>query len=106
MRPDGSDQQNLSQHPASDYTPGWSPDGQWILFVSGRDTNLEIYRMRPDGSDQENITQNTAWDENPQWSVASPLPFHPLPGLGLAGLSMLGGIFLFHKSSPKPQAPS
>jgi Tol biopolymer transport system component len=46
---DGTDQLNLTNHPARDLLPAWSPDGQSIAFVSDRDGNWEIYLMRPDG---------------------------------------------------------
>jgi dipeptidyl aminopeptidase/acylaminoacyl peptidase len=68
MRPDGSDQQNLTNHPAHDHKQRFSPDGRWIIFISDRDGDPEIYRMRPDGSQPQNLTQNAATDEDPQWS--------------------------------------
>ena len=36
MNPDGSEQVNLTQHPASDMSAAWSPTGEQILFVSDR----------------------------------------------------------------------
>ena len=36
MNPDGSEQVNLTQHPADDQLAVWSPTGEQILFVSDR----------------------------------------------------------------------
>ncbi len=37
MEPDGSDPTNLSNHPADDWGPVWSPEGSRIAFVSNRE---------------------------------------------------------------------
>ena len=51
MNPDGSEQLNLTQHPANDQQAAWSPKGDQILFVSDRDGGIEdLYLMNPDGS--------------------------------------------------------
>lgn len=38
MNADGTDMQNLTNHGAYDWWPGWSPDGRYLAFVSDRDT--------------------------------------------------------------------
>lgn len=48
--------------------PAWSPDGQWIAFVSARTGNTEIYVMRPDGSDVTQLTFSGSSDDVPTWS--------------------------------------
>lgn len=69
MQPDGSELQNLSNHPANDTTPAWSPDGSRIAFQSDRDGSQEIYIMNSDGSEQTLITQkNAANESHPDWS--------------------------------------
>jgi Tol biopolymer transport system component len=47
--------------------PSWSPDGRYIVFVSKRDGNPEIYRMLSGGQDQINLTDNGAVDTDPVW---------------------------------------
>jgi len=69
MNADGTEQTNLTRHPAMDGAPSWSPDGQRIAFVSTRDGNLEIYVMNADGSRQQRLTNNPASDNSPKWSL-------------------------------------
>jgi erythromycin esterase-like protein/Tol biopolymer transport system component len=68
MDADGSQQRNLTHHPASDTDPTWSPDGQKIAFVSDRDGNEEIYVMEADGSNAVRLTQDPRKDTYPAWS--------------------------------------
>jgi Tol biopolymer transport system component len=68
MNADGTDVVNITDHPAIDSTPSWSPDGSKIVFASERDGNREIYVMNSDGSDQVRLTDNRADDWNPVWS--------------------------------------
>jgi len=45
MNTDGNEQTNLTNNPAEDEFPSWSPDGKKIAFQSYRDGNSEIYVM-------------------------------------------------------------
>ena len=45
MDNDGGNQRNLTNNPADDRSPSWSPDGKRIAFTSDRDGNREIYVM-------------------------------------------------------------
>lgn len=65
MNVDGSEQTRLTNHPASDNQPVWSPDGSKIAFSSERDGNVEIYVMNADGSGQRRLTNHPAHDYEP-----------------------------------------
>jgi TolB protein len=56
MNADGSNQTNLTNDPAPDTDPTWSPDGTKIAFISTRNGNQDIYVMNADGSNQTNLT--------------------------------------------------
>jgi TolB protein len=71
MDADGSNQINLTNNPASDQQPAWSPDGSQIAFTSSRDGNSEIYVMDADGSNVVRLTNNPAVDIEPAWSPDS-----------------------------------
>ena len=59
----------LTNHPASDQVPVFSPDGTRIAFQSARDGNQEIYIMTADGSGAPtNLSNNPALDSLPEFS--------------------------------------
>ena len=72
MNPDGSEQVNLTRHPASDRSAVWSPTGDQILFVSDRrGTGVrDLYLMDPDGSNVRRVFKRKAKGrrESPAWS--------------------------------------
>jgi Tol biopolymer transport system component len=66
--PDGKNEVRLTDVPGFDWYPSWSPDGQWLVFASSRDSDFEIYRMRADGSEVDRLTYSIGNDEFPAWS--------------------------------------
>jgi hypothetical protein len=62
MRPDGSQQLNLSNHPGIDEFGAVSGDGQWVIFWSNREQNGEIFRVRIDGTGMQNLTRHPGAD--------------------------------------------
>jgi Tol biopolymer transport system component len=65
---DGQNPRRLTNHPADDIWPAFSPDGRRIAFASSRDGNFEIYTMNADGSDLGRLTTDPALDNQPAWS--------------------------------------
>lgn len=64
MRMDGGSLMNLTNSPANDMEPDWSPDGASIVFTSERDGNGEVYRMTGTGTGQTNLTNNPGETDN------------------------------------------
>jgi Tol biopolymer transport system component len=64
----GSNLVRLTEHPAHDDFPAWSPDGQRIAFASQRDGNWEIYVVKADGSGRTRLTHEPLSDAMPAWS--------------------------------------
>jgi Tol biopolymer transport system component len=77
---------NLTQNPARDLFPAWSPDGSHIAFRSDRDGVWNIYVMDADGGHLSNLTHDSAHDNAPVWSpdglqLAFPSYRHGSPGI-------------------------
>lgn len=69
IQADGSGMVNLTNHPAWDGTPAWSPDGARIAFTSDREGDRpQIYVMNADGSDVVRLTVSEGLDMMPAWS--------------------------------------
>ncbi|WP_170864234.1 TolB family protein [Fodinibius roseus] len=68
----------ITDHPASDMKPTWSPDGQRIAFVSDRDYvdadtlrfRKDLYVVDTDGSNQRRMTE-TGFARDPVWNPDS-----------------------------------
>jgi hypothetical protein len=69
MNIDGSDLRNLTNNPAEDRKPAWSPDSERIVFVSKREGGQsDIYVMNKDGTNVDRLTTDEAIDTSPAWS--------------------------------------
>jgi len=71
MDADGSNPKNLTNNPAHDCSPCWSPNGGKIAFHSNRDGNFDIHVVDADGSNTMNLTEHPANDFWPIWSPDS-----------------------------------
>lgn len=74
MRPDGSQFTNLTDHPAQDVNPFWSPDGTRIAFESTRDGLEHIYSMNADGSEVIRLTEGEA-----RYEIGAPYGMNSTP---------------------------
>ena len=83
MEADGGNQENLTNNPASDDYPTWSPDGKKIAFVSNRNEGyIQIWVIDADGKNPMRLT-NGVWDQWLDWSpdgkkIAYDVLLHPL----------------------------
>jgi Tol biopolymer transport system component len=69
MNADGGGVTNLTNDPASDMWPTWSPDSASIAFESDRvPHNLEVFVMDADGRNVRNLTNSPGFDGEPAWS--------------------------------------
>ncbi|MBI5878102.1 MAG: PD40 domain-containing protein [Chloroflexi bacterium] len=57
----------LTNNPAADVRPMWSPDNRQIAFMSSRDGPSHVYLMNPDGSNQRALTKGKTEDRHPVW---------------------------------------
>jgi Tol biopolymer transport system component len=69
IRPDGNGLINITNNPANDSNPAWSPNGNKLSFVSDRDGDNNIYVMNPDGGDLTQLTDNPGYDGYFSWSL-------------------------------------
>ncbi|MEO6334890.1 MAG: winged helix-turn-helix domain-containing protein [Pyrinomonadaceae bacterium] len=60
--------ENVTNNPAFDADPSFSPDGSQIVFASLRDGNAEIYLMSSDGTNVRRLTEHPAWESHPVFS--------------------------------------
>lgn len=69
MNADGSHQVQLTNDPANELEPAWSPDGTKVVFISDiNGKNSDLYTMNADGSDIKQLTKDSANEFGPEWS--------------------------------------
>ena len=59
--------QRVTDHPADDTAPAWSPDGTRLAFQTNRDGNWEIYSIAVDGTGLTNLTRSPGQETTPAW---------------------------------------
>lgn len=64
---DGARARRLTEGGA-DSQPGWSSDGQRIVFIRGSGPRAEIYVIRADGSELHRLTDDALEQTTPRWS--------------------------------------
>jgi TolB protein len=67
MNRDGSGLRRMTNNPAIDVTPTWSPTGSQLAWVSDRTGNPKIYIMNADGTGQRTLVSDSYCDR-PTWS--------------------------------------
>jgi len=67
MNANGKNVRRLTNNPATDFEPTWSPDSRKIAFSFGG-LNNEIHVMDADGKNQRNLTDSLTNDSGPAWS--------------------------------------
>ena len=69
MNADGSGVVRVTDHPAIDAIPDWSPDGKQIVFVSERIAKGQrrLFSATPAGRGTKQVTRGS-YDMSPDWS--------------------------------------
>lgn len=68
MNTDGTHPVRLTQNPAADSGPTWSPGGKRIAFTSNPKGVYDIYAINADGTNRINLTRNSSGDFGADWS--------------------------------------
>jgi PKD repeat protein len=68
MKTDGNSPVNVTNNPANDNQPAWSPDGTRIVFSSDRDGDRNIYIVAIDTLAVTRLTQDNGNNRHPVWS--------------------------------------
>ena len=53
---DGSGLKQLTNNPASDYNPRWSPGGEFLYFLSARSGSSQVWKIRPESGEATQLT--------------------------------------------------
>ncbi len=68
IRTDGSGLRRMTNDPASDNHPRWSPDGTTLLFVSTRKNGAQAWALPVGGGEPRQLTEFSAGVGDPIWS--------------------------------------
>lgn len=64
----GQNPRQLTSHPASEFAPKFSPDGNWIAFSASYDNNTDVYVMPVSGGAAKRLTFHPGADTVNGWS--------------------------------------
>ncbi|HSH45952.1 MAG TPA: hypothetical protein VK966_08855, partial [Longimicrobiales bacterium] len=65
---DGSDPRRIGPEDASVHFPAWSPDGEWIAFVTWEGDQGHLWKVRSNGGGLERLTETGGLYVQPAWS--------------------------------------
>jgi TolB protein len=69
INPDGTGMAQLTNVPADDVQPAWSPDCRRIAFASDRDSGIyQVFLMDADGGNVQKLTDDSMGAISPTWS--------------------------------------
>ena len=80
VRPDGRERRPLTEDPARDRFPEWSPDSQRLVFYSNRGGSYEVWTVDRDGSGLRALTETPGFVRYPSWSPDGTRVAFSVPG--------------------------
>jgi dipeptidyl aminopeptidase/acylaminoacyl peptidase len=92
---ESGDVRRLTFGAENDHSPRWSPDGQWLAFISSRSGSPQLWVMATAGGDAKQLTSLGAPVSDPEWSpdsrqlvVVSSVEELPTPAAQLMGAAV------------------
>jgi Tol biopolymer transport system component len=90
MTAKGEQLRRLTDAPAIDDAPAFSPGGDQIVFQSDRDGKMQLYVMNAaDGTGVRRLTNSDGEDKDPSWSLQDKILFRRNRTPGIAGLYVI-----------------
>lgn len=89
----------------SNTLPVWSPDSQWISFIStSPQAQMDVYLVRADGTQLRRLYANahTPMPRGLRWFAPPEQPFEPWLALGALGILVAGGFGLRALAKDRP----
>jgi len=77
---DGTVHARLTNNPAIDSSPTFSPDGSQIAFVSNRQGSPQIFVMSASGGGAKRVTFQGKYNQTPRWNPDPKKPFIAFTG--------------------------